>query len=73
VTATVAASSVFGFHLAQDNLLNAPPGQGRGAAYGYSIILEPLSPGVHTVEIKVTHWHYRHVTYTVNVGAGPAS
>jgi hypothetical protein len=61
------ASPVFSFTLKRRNLLHGKPGRGRGAAFGYSLILQPLGAGTHTLHLEVTHWRYRQVTYTFDV------
>jgi hypothetical protein len=45
-------SPVFDITLPDDNIIGLPPGKGASVSDGYWLMLEPLSPGDHTIHYE---------------------
>jgi hypothetical protein len=49
VSKSLKATRPFDVHLAPNNILGLPPGDGRSAAYGYGLVLTGFSEGTHII------------------------
>ncbi len=64
----IAGTGVYPVHVSEKNIVNAKPGSGRSAAYGYGLLLSGFSNGTHTihsvVNLGTSHWD---ITFTVHI------
>jgi hypothetical protein len=68
VSRLVAGTNAYSVHVPKNNVFGVPPGNGRSAAYGYGLLLNGFSRGLHVIHgvasAGTSKWD---ITFTVHV------